>query len=121
MPRPDALLERVRQAFLAGCEAVQANYQPDPDPDFTEASYDYAASLDFTEDTRPSQHAPTPTPEGEREALRDAAEALRPFAADHKRWLADEEYVGGLLTIGDFNTACEALSKADQVLARRVG
>jgi hypothetical protein len=54
---PERLQELIWQAYFAGCEAVHANYQPDPDPDFTEASYDYVASLDFTTETRPYRDA----------------------------------------------------------------
>ena len=36
----------MRQAYIAGCMAVQANYQEDSDPEFGEAADDYAASLD---------------------------------------------------------------------------
>lgn len=35
----------IRSAFIAGCEAVQANYRPDPDPEFGEAADDYVASV----------------------------------------------------------------------------
>lgn len=53
---PDDLQEHVRQAYLAGCRDVQENYRPlreGEDPVFGEASYDYVASIDFTETTRP--------------------------------------------------------------------
>lgn len=53
---PDDLQEHVRQAYLAGCGAVQESYRPlreGEDPEFGEASYDYVASLDFTQTTRP--------------------------------------------------------------------
>jgi hypothetical protein len=67
---PDALVERIRQAYVAGCEAVHENYQPDAEPDFTEASYDYAASLDFTEDTRPAPTSPPQATNSEVERLK---------------------------------------------------
>lgn len=35
----------VAEAFAAGCMAVHENYQPDRDPDFTEAANDYAQSV----------------------------------------------------------------------------
>lgn len=53
---PDDLQEHIRQAYLAGCCDVQENYRPlreGEDPEFGEASYDYVASLDFTETTKP--------------------------------------------------------------------
>lgn len=53
---PDNLQELIRNAYLAGCEDVQANYRPESDPEFGEASYDYVASLDFTTTTRPSRN-----------------------------------------------------------------
>jgi hypothetical protein len=54
---PEDLQELVRHAYLAGCRDVHENYQEDADPDFTEASYDYVASLDFTETTKPYRGA----------------------------------------------------------------
>lgn len=54
---PDDLQEHVRQAYLAGARDVQENYRPlreGEDPEFDVASYDYVASLDFTETTRPA-------------------------------------------------------------------
>jgi hypothetical protein len=57
---PGALQDLIRDAFVAGCEAVQANYHPYNEPEFGEAAYDYVASLDFTETTRPHRAAPAP-------------------------------------------------------------
>jgi hypothetical protein len=37
--------EALKNAFVAGCEAVHNNPQEDRDPDFTEAGYDYASSI----------------------------------------------------------------------------
>lgn len=62
---PDDLLDLIRRAFVAGCEAVQENYRPDPDPEFGEAALDYAASLDFTEITRPVWGASAEPPHGQ--------------------------------------------------------
>lgn len=59
---PDTLLDLLRDAYVAGCTDVHANYQPQKEPDFTEASYDYVASLDLTETTRP--HRTTHTSQG---------------------------------------------------------
>ncbi len=58
---PDALQSMLHAAYVAGCEAVQANYQPDPDPEFSEAAYDYVASLDFTTTTRPARSEAQPS------------------------------------------------------------
>ena len=52
---PDTLQDLIRDAYIAGCEAVHANYRGDSDPEFSEAAYDYVASLDFTETTRPAK------------------------------------------------------------------
>jgi len=41
----EALVEMLTEAFREGCQAVHDNYQPDPDPDFSEAASDYAASI----------------------------------------------------------------------------
>lgn len=56
---PGALQDLLTAAYIAGCEAVHANYQPDTDPEFGEAAWDYVASLDFTETTRPHRAAPS--------------------------------------------------------------
>lgn len=58
---PDALQSMLHAAYVAGCEAVQANYQPDPDPEFSEAAYDYVAGLDFTTTTRPARSEGQPS------------------------------------------------------------
>jgi hypothetical protein len=96
---PEALIERVRQAYIAGCEAVHENYQPDPDPDFGEASYDYVASLDFTEDTRPARGAAASTELYS--ALRGLMLALR-----------DEGHPAGVRMIGAAKDARAALALA---------
>lgn len=41
----EELVEMLTEAFREGCQAVHDNYQPDPDPDFSEAASDYAASI----------------------------------------------------------------------------
>jgi hypothetical protein len=41
----EARRDEIVAAFEAGALAVHENYQPDTDPDFKEAAYDYAASL----------------------------------------------------------------------------
>lgn len=88
---PDALQQLIRAAYVAGAGAVHANFQPDPDPDFTEASYDYVAGLDFTESTRPgvSQAA------SELELLE---EVCARYADDEDAYLGDEGEPFGSIT-----------------------
>lgn len=41
----DGVRDLIRHAYLQGCTDVHNNYQPDPDPEFDEASYDYTSSV----------------------------------------------------------------------------
>lgn len=46
----EALNDAVVAAYIAGATAVHENYQPDPDPEFTEAAHDYASFAVFARD-----------------------------------------------------------------------
>jgi hypothetical protein len=81
---PSALQDLLCAAYEAGCTAVHDNHQADPDPSFTEASWDYVASLDFTETTRPAVSAPPPPSVDGWAISHDGPNPIN----DHRKWLA---------------------------------
>lgn len=58
----DGVRDLIMRAYEQGCKDVHANHQEDSDPDFTEAAYDYTASVsdDFMK-LFPSANSPSQT------------------------------------------------------------
>ena len=55
---PADLQDLLVAAYERGAHDTHEHYQPDPDPCFKEAAWDYVASLDFTATTRPHRATP---------------------------------------------------------------
>lgn len=55
---PETLQDLIGAAYEQGAHDTHEHYQPDPDPSFKEAAWDYVASLDFTTTTRPYRARP---------------------------------------------------------------
>lgn len=68
---PGDLQDLLIAAYERGAHDTHEHYQPDPDPCFKEAAWDYVASLDFTATTRPHRATP-PALQARVEALEGA-------------------------------------------------
>lgn len=107
---PDVLQDLIQAAYERGAHDVHANHQPDADPDFKEAAWDYVASLDFTTTTRPHRAAlqSTPAPalggEAEDSSSRDlsrSAEKATPTALPQGLFVASSELLAVAKAVRD--------------------